>query len=82
MSPPRYKLLWLDFLEKLENRLEKGHREYGDGSFDKPLLSLVDEVEEEIMDQILWSFIGWSRLESLRGRIKELERKPGLDTSE
>lgn len=78
--PAKWRTLWPKFCEKLESRLEKGHREYGDGSFDRSLSSLLEEVEEEIMDQILWSFIGWSRLESLRGQVEKLEGR--LDSSE
>lgn len=72
---PKYKDHWPLFVKKCEKRLRDGHREYGDGSFDRPLFSLLDEVEEEILDTADWSFIAWTRLDSLRERVRLLEDK-------
>ena len=62
------------FVAKMESRLAAGQREYGDASFDRPIAELIDEVEEEIIDQVGWSFIAWSRIVSLREKVGRLER--------
>lgn len=49
-------------------------------SFARPLFSLLEEVEEEILDQANWSFIAWTRLHSLRERVRLLEDR--LDEEE
>ena len=74
-NQPEWKKHWPPFIKTLEKRLKAGHREYGDGSFDRPLFTLLAEVEEEILDQVNWSFIAWTRLDSLRERVRLLEDK-------
>ncbi len=74
---PRWKEEWPDFSAKFEARLRSGHRQYGDRSFERPLFSLLAETEEEIYDQILWSFIALTRITDLRKRIQKLEDKIG-----
>ena len=72
---PQWKKDWPPFIQRAEKRLRQGHREYGDGSFERPLFSLLAEVEEEILDQVNWAFIAWTRIHGLRERVRLLEDK-------
>lgn len=72
---PRWKDEWPPWITRLEKRCRQGHREYGDKSFERPLFSLLEEVEEELLDQAIWSFIGWTTLHRLRERVRLLEDK-------
>ncbi len=70
---PRYKKEWPRISVDLEKRLKEGHREYGDGSFNRPLSSLLGETREELLDTMLWAFIGIVRLDEMIERVKEFE---------
>ena len=70
---PQWKEFWRECVEELERRMAKGYRTYKDRSFDRPIYALLAETEEEILDQINWSFMAWTRVRSLRGRIQALE---------
>jgi len=70
---PRYKDDWPKFLDELDKRLSRGHREYGDRSFERPAFSLLEEVQEEILDIPNWAFIAWTRIETLKVQLKALE---------
>jgi hypothetical protein len=63
---PLYKKHWPECKKKLEQRLQDGYAEYGDYSFERSPETLFREVEEEILDQMLWSFIAWTRVRKLR----------------
>ena len=75
----RIKPIWKDhfpkFIAALETRMKAGHRTYGDRSFNRPLFNLLTEIEEELLDQGNWAFIGWVQLHSLRERIQKLEHR-------
>jgi hypothetical protein len=75
---PRWEKEWPKWEKDIKKRLREGHRQYSDKSFDRPLSSLLREAEEEIYDQILWSFIALTRISSLWGRIQRLENAIGL----
>jgi hypothetical protein len=45
------------FLDKCINRLEQGALEYGDKSFYNSTQSLVNDIDEELMDVANWSSI-------------------------
>jgi len=70
---PRWKTEFPKFIQRLEKRLRQGHREYGDKSYERPMFSLLAEIEEEILDQANWASIAWTRLHSLRERTRLLE---------
>ncbi len=53
------------FVEAVETRLDKGAREYGERSFERPPGELVGEVMQELEDVVGWSFILWCRLRAL-----------------
>jgi hypothetical protein len=69
---PEYEKHLPEFIDLMKTRLAAGHIEYGDGSFDRPLLDLLAEIEEEILDQVNWSFIQWVRLKAERKQIVRL----------
>lgn len=70
---PRYKKEWPRIAIDLERRLRQGHREYGDGSFSRPMSSLLEEVREEQLDAMLWNFIAVVRVDEMIERVKKLE---------
>ncbi len=54
------------FVQQLRARLEKGAREYGDSSFDRPTAELFDEIEEELVDIAGWTVVLLHRLQRIR----------------
>lgn len=63
--------LWPIFAEALLARMENGKREYGDRSFERDPISLLEEAQEELLDALAWPFIGWVRLEEIKVRLRE-----------
>ena len=57
-------------MEVIRQRLINGARDYGDTSFDRPVLELIDEVAQEIDDQIGWSLLAKQNLKALRRRVE------------
>jgi len=57
---------WGAFTAAVAARLEKGREVYGDRSFSRAPAALAGEVAEELLDVAAWSFILWTRLESIR----------------
>jgi len=55
-------------------RLRVGAEVYGDKFFDRPPVELIDEIEAELLDVCGWGFILWSRLETTKKKIEEVER--------
>jgi len=70
---------WPEFLSEIEKRLDAGHREYGDGSFDRPTDDLVAELMEEALDLPGWAFVLWVRLRELSAKAQEVERRMMAD---
>jgi len=60
------------FIAELAKRLDKGHQDYGDASFRRPMDELCDEIGQELMDVCGWSFIQWRRLRELKKEINRL----------
>jgi len=60
------------FTETVEKRMEKGHIEYGDGSFSRDPLELMNEIQEEIEDISGWSFVLWCRLNDLKKQLANI----------
>lgn len=57
---------WTVFSGAVLRRLGNGHRDYGDRSFHRHPIELLDEVQEELLDVNGWSFILWKRLQGVR----------------
>lgn len=64
--PPEHADSFEAFISAARSRLERGHAEYGGRSFDAHPSELVREIQEELLDQAMWSFILWRRMERLR----------------
>lgn len=47
------------FLDHLCRRLDKGHQDYGDRSFVRPVAETVDQVDQELIDQVGWLYVLW-----------------------
>ena len=62
-SEPRWEQHFANFIRTLGNRLEQGHVEYGDESFERPHDQLTSEIEEELLDIIGWAFIRWVKIQ-------------------
>jgi hypothetical protein len=57
---------WTHLCWAFDARLNKGAAEYGDESFDLPLLDLRTEILEELVDAVGWLFLAWCRVQSPR----------------
>lgn len=62
------------FVARLRARLAAGAATYGDRSFTRPAVELVDEVQQELEDVCGWSLLPWIRLEHIRGLRDHLEQ--------
>lgn len=59
---------WPQFVDLVHSRLRVGAVEYGDTSFNRDPVELLDEIDQELADVAGWSFI-------LRCQLKEIRRK-------
>lgn len=62
------------FAARLRGRLVAGAARYGNSSFERPIVDLVDEIQQELEDVAGWGLIAWVRLERLRKRVESLEQ--------
>ena len=53
----------------MRRRFIDGAAYYGDKSFAKPTLKLIDEIQQELIDAPNWAMIGWIRLEKLKEHL-------------
>lgn len=60
-----------EFAARIRARLESGKRVYGDSSFERPLVSLVEEIRQEALDVAGWAFILYDRLAELEQRVEQ-----------
>ena len=70
---------FVEFTDRIRQRLQMGKRVYGDSSFDRPLPSLVEQIRPEVLDAAGWAFILYERLEELGAHVKvavELQAAP------
>jgi hypothetical protein len=74
-----WKQHWPKFSGELQERLQKGFEAYGDGSFERPPSELMDEIAEEFMDVIGWSFIMLCALEEIKKHQARLDKEHKLD---
>jgi hypothetical protein len=59
---------WAKFSAAVHKRLEAGEREYGDGSFARPVSELRHEIQEEVLDICGWAFVLWCRVNALESK--------------
>jgi len=65
------------FFRRVRERMDVGRVEYGDRSFASDPLSLVNEIQEEILDIAGWSYVLYCRMERVREKNSELSRMLG-----
>ncbi|HUT54380.1 MAG TPA: hypothetical protein VM658_13405 [bacterium] len=71
MAGPGLRDDWLEFVSLVEHRLEQGAVEYGDSTMRRPALEVLDEVEQELLDVMGWSFFAWLRIRRLKEKVKK-----------
>ena len=54
------------YCERIKARLEVGAQSYGDASFTRTPLELLEEIEQEILDIAGWSFILCHRVQKMK----------------
>ncbi len=64
---------WDRFTSRIRERLENGKRVYGDGSFERPLASLAEEIRQELEDVGGWAFITWIRVNRLEAQLAAMK---------
>ena len=64
---------FMHFEKRCRDRLIQGQAEYGDRSFSEHPLTLLKEIQEELLDTACWSFIKWRRLAILEAHLREIE---------
>lgn len=63
---------FIDFVADLQDRLGKGASEYDNKSFSKDPLTLVQEIQEELLDVANWSFILFKRLRIIEKALRDV----------
>lgn len=59
-----------NFIKILTERLKQGHIDYGNKSFSKDPLALIEEVQEELLDIANLSFITYVRIAKIKSAIR------------
>ena len=67
------------FVARLRARLETGAATYGNTSFTRPAVELIDEIQQEVEDIAGWGLLLWIRLDRLRSRVEQVEHLGGTD---
>jgi hypothetical protein len=62
---------WPVFSKQIRDRLLIGAKTYGDCSFRKSPDKLIDEIGQELMDVVGWSFILWCKLLDIQAKLEE-----------
>jgi hypothetical protein len=65
---PLWEQHWPSFATALCEKLARGAREYGDGSFERSPSELLGEIQEELLDVCGWAFVMLVRLKALENR--------------
>ena len=66
------------FVARLRARLATGAETYGDRSYTRPVVELVDEFQHDIEDVCGWLRLLWIRLHRIRG-LGQLINQGGTD---
>ena len=67
----KYKEIFPIFIKRLDERMEKGFKEYGDGSFDRDPQDVLNEIQQELLDVCGWSVILFHILETKKKQVVE-----------
>lgn len=62
MTPEERGRSFRAYMDLVGSRLNHGAVEYGEASFERPILELITEIKEELADVAGWSWIMWHRL--------------------
>ena len=73
MTDPKYREVFPEFIETLRARMEQGFKKYGDKSFERSGVELLEEIEQEVLDICGWSVVLYNRIRVLKERIKVVE---------
>ena len=68
---------WPEFEAALKDKLERGFRQYGDGSFSRPPEHILDELGAEALDLAGWGLILWVRCQKLNEKLELLHKLHG-----
>jgi len=66
-----------EFNQCRSSRLAMGEHEYGDRGFRRCAPEGLAEAEEEIIDLANYCLMVWTRIRTLRNRLRELEARHG-----
>jgi hypothetical protein len=69
-AEPTWRKHWPAFEAMMQARLDAGHLEYGDASFERLPSALLEEISEEMADVVGWAFMLWVRLQRLKDRAR------------
>jgi hypothetical protein len=61
------------FFKRLFARLEAGAREYGNKSYSRDPVELMDEIQQELLDVCGWGCIQFERLEKMKEALSSIE---------
>jgi len=70
MEAPEWVEHFPPFIKILTERLKQGHIDYGNKSFSRDPLALIEEVQEELLDIVGWSFITYVRIAKIKSEIR------------
>jgi len=73
MTEPKYREVFPEFIETLRARMEQGFKEYGDKSFERSGVELLEEIEQEVLDICGWSVVVYNRIRKLKELIRMVE---------
>ena len=77
---PEWETRFNKFTDACRKRMKRGHRGYGDRSYERPLTNLLQEIEEELLDDHNWRSVAWYRVNRLKEKVRLLEDR--LDEAE
>jgi len=65
-----------DFAERVRAKLARGSVVFENRSFSKSPVDLAAEIQDELIDICGWSFVLWSRLETMRVALEAAQNPP------
>jgi hypothetical protein len=68
-----YKKYFQSFCDAMDKKMAKGYETFGDKSYDRDGLSLIKEIQEELVDVAGWAQVRWGQLEELKKKERRLE---------